>query len=142
MRATIITDASFCPKTKAAGWAAWIASDLGPRVRKAGGFKERPNTSTIAEVWAAYNGMFIAYKLGARRLLIQSDCVAVATAINKPNGKYGFAEMIDRMPGATFEYRHVKGHTRNPASRSWVNRWCDKHAKYHMELQRSKGKKP
>lgn len=143
MKATIITDASFCPKTKAAGWAVWISSDSMKGVKQSGQFKVPPNTNTQAELWAAYNGMVLAYRLGARRLLIQSDCTTVGAALRRPNGKHGFADIASLMPGASFEYRHVKGHTKLSAARYYVNRWCDENARLHMkQARKAHGPKP
>jgi len=144
VRATVITDASFCNHTRAAGWAAWIAADHHERIQRSGVFQTSPPTSAVAELWAAYNGIAIAYQNGARRILIQSDCVIVATALRKPNGKHGFAKFRDEyLPGLeNIEYRHVKGHTSLSGSRFYVNRWCDLNAKVHMKRQRAelKGK--
>jgi hypothetical protein len=35
MKATVITDASFCSETRAAEWAAWITLDNGNRIKRA-----------------------------------------------------------------------------------------------------------
>lgn len=135
MRATVITDASFCPDTKACGWAAWIAPDLGERHRASGRFKDIAGDVNVAEVRAAINGITLAYRIGARIILIQSDSVAVASAIKK--GKWGWAEARTlHFPDATVNYRHVKGHTNIQDARSFVNRWCDKEAKRHMKEMR------
>lgn len=140
MRATVITDASFCSQTHAAGWAAWIAADHHERIKRSGVFQAKPQTSAMAELWAAYNGIAIAYQNGARRILIQSDCVIVATALKKPNGKHGFAMFRENyLPDLVdIEYRHVKGHTNHAGSRFYVNRWCDLEARKHMKGQRAK----
>lgn len=133
MRATVITDASFCPKTKAGGWACWITPDVGTRVKLSGKFQNLPESATFAELWSAYNGLAVAYKMGARVILLQSDCMTVGTAISKPNGKHGFGPFRDEhIPDAVVQFRHVKGHTNDPAARSYVNRWCDAEAKRHM----------
>lgn len=141
----MITDASYCSKSGAAGWAAWIAPDIGERQRYSGEFKTTQPSSTWAELRAAYNGLHLAYLLGARTILLQSDCVVIATALNKPNGKYGFREFRDLyLPDLKeVNYRHVKGHDyKNRAARSWVNRWCDQEARAHMRRHRASLSKP
>lgn len=134
-RATIITDASFCHRTKAAGWAAWIAADEFPKIREFGPFKKPPKTSSEAEIQAALNGLFLAYRAGARLLLIQSDCLGVGHMIDNRTKKFLNFQKL-HLANSKVEYRHVKGHTNNPASRSWVNRWCDEQAKKAMRAQR------
>lgn len=134
MRATIITDASWCPKTKAGGWAVWISAD-GWKHRASGQFKAPPDDNNVAEVLAAINGLALAYRRGARMLLIQSDSVAVATALKR--GKWGMKPARDlHFPSCRIEFRHVKGHTRTQDARSYVNRWCDEQARLHMKEMR------
>lgn len=135
MRATVITDASFCPDTKAGGWAVWIAGDIGARIKQSGPFKTNPPSSNDAEIMAAINGCAIAYRAGARTILIQSDCKGVQDAILKGKAIWKAAKTL-HFPDAHIQYRHVKGHTNNPAARSWVNRWCDEQAKKHMKEAR------
>ncbi len=62
--ATVIADASYCPKTGAAGWAVWVRTDNHPVVKKSGTFKVRPMKPSQAELWAAYNGLHIAHMIG------------------------------------------------------------------------------
>lgn len=127
MLATIITDASFCSETKAAGWAAWIRADGGIKVTRSGSFKDRPKQAEEAELWALKNGAFLAAQIaGVTHLLVQSDCLG---ALRKMPATY---------EGLPVRTRHVKGHTNNPAARSWVNRWCDREAKKHMKKERVK----
>lgn len=131
MRATVIADASFCPKTKAAGWAAWITPDVGVRIQRAGKFLERPDDNNMAEAWAAMNGVAHAYRIGARVILLQSDCLAVGRMVSK--GAYGYpAVRMTHFPDADIRFRHVRGHTTLGDRRSYVNRWCDAEAKRHM----------
>lgn len=135
MRATIITDASFCPQTKAHGWACWISLDGGKKVRRSGSFLKNPVTSNEAELWAAVNGLVIAYAEGARTILLQTDCLGVVQSMGKE--EVFQANWAHRFPGASISLRHVKGHTDNPDARSWVNRWCDRQARVHMRAMRS-----
>lgn len=138
MRATVITDASFCSNTKAGGWAAWIAYDGGHKGRHAGAFRDRPPNSGIAELQAVFNGLWLAYKEGARGILVQTDCMSVVHAV-RGTGPYAHlygAAKRDHFPQAAIRARHVKGHTSVQDSRSYCNRWCDSEAKRHMRAQR------
>lgn len=139
MRATIITDASFCPKTKAAGWAAWITANPPNgkvvRLQRSGPFNDDPDSPVHAEVRAAMNGLWLAYTFGARDLLLQSDCTAVGSMLRR--GTYDYPSIAsEKWPEARVRFRHVKGHTQDPAARSWVNRWCDREARKHMKQLR------
>jgi ribonuclease HI len=79
---TIITDASFCPDSRAAGWAAWIKADGRDSALVSGPLtKTAPASSGEAEFFAVANALFKAVKdgfIGQRdKVMIQSDCVAV-----------------------------------------------------------------
>lgn len=137
-RATIITDASFCSRTKAGGWAAWIAYDGGTKGRHSGMFRSRPPNSGIAELQAVLNGIWIAYQNGADDILVQTDCTAVVHAV-RGVGAYGkeyLAAKVAHFPKAVVRAKHVRGHTSVADSRSWCNRWADTEAKKHMRKQR------
>lgn len=137
MRATVITDASWCPKTKAGGWAAWISGISKPAIKKSGEFQTHPTTSNHGEILAALNGIAVAYQRGARGILLQSDCLGVQSAMDKPIWKNARAL---HFPDAHVRYRHVKGHTSIGDARSYVNRWCDSEARTHMLSMRGKTK--
>lgn len=136
MRATVITDASFCNATKKAGWAAWIVID-GVRHKKYGAFKNKVDRSDLAELYAAWNGIFIARQLGATSILLQTDCRAaiqlLSGGVSDRQKRYmkrlRKKKQLD-MSGVTF--KHVKGHTDTNDARSYVNRWCDEMAKTAM----------
>ena len=135
-RATVITDASFCPRTRAGGWAAWIninwPNGTHERIKKSGLFHESPDNSTAAERWACYNGIWFAYNRGARSILAQTDCLSV---VRRPFLNNNPAAL--HWPEAQVSWRHVKGHTAGNTRREWVNNWCDSEAKKHMRKQRS-----
>ena len=83
---TIIADASFCPASRAAGWAAWIKADGRDSALISGTFtKIAPASSGEAEFFAVANALFKAVKdgfIGPRdKVMIQSDCVAVLEAM-------------------------------------------------------------
>jgi hypothetical protein len=130
IRATVITDASWCPEDKVAGWAAWIAGDDFPPQGFSGPTLRYCKSSNDAELVAAAIGCGLAYRMfGATRILIQSDSLAV--------GKHLLPNLPpDIFQNCTFTFRHVKGHTTIQDSRSWANRWCDEQAKQHMRRLR------
>ena len=83
---TIIADASFCPASRAAGWAAWIKADGRHSTLISGAFtKIEPASSGEAEFFAVANALFKAVNDGfigpCDRVMIQSDCVAVLEAM-------------------------------------------------------------
>lgn len=73
---TLYTDASHCPRTGAAGWAAWIRFGPLPThvVRRGGALAEDPKTSTGAELAAIANGLAV---VGA---LLRDGAEALAAA--------------------------------------------------------------
>ena len=83
---TIIADASFCPASRAGGWAAWIKADGRDSAMISGSFtKIPPASSGEAEFFAVANALYKAVKDGfiqqRDRVMIQSDCVAVLEAM-------------------------------------------------------------
>ena len=139
MKATVITDASFCHETKAGGWAAWIAYDGGTKEKQSGNFRSRPPNSGVAELQAALIGIWFAYKNGAREILIQTDCMSVVHAVQQRSGPYAskYREaQLEHFKDAKVRCKHVKGHSSTQDARSWCNRWCDEAAKIQMRKQR------
>lgn len=142
--ATVITDASFCPKTKAAGWAAWVRIDgEAEPVKRYGELKTPVDRAQHAELLAAVNGIWLAMKYGATEVLVQTDCLEVVHLLE---GKTRKASLISRFTLALREAgvehimrsgRHVKGHTTVEDARSYVNRWCDEKAKSAMRKGRA-----
>lgn len=155
--ATMITDASHCPNTKAGGWASWTTRN-GVRYKYCGALKGLYDSSNEAEFAAICNGLFMLLQNKVVRsgdtLLIQSDNT---TALN-----WTGAERSGQMPvyeGMTakardlrmrfrelvndnnlrIRARHVKGHQSNQkGARYYVNNWCDEQAGYHMRKLRQK----
>lgn len=140
--ATVISDASFCHKTFAAGWAVWVRVDgVSDPITQSGTFHKRPSTSTEAEMLAALNGIWLASRRGATKILVQSDAQAVVDIINRPRSHYfwlGVQKAIG--PNLILRAAHVKGHTLINDSRSFCNR-CDAEARKAMQLQRQNGVK-
>jgi len=136
IRSTVITDASFCPHTRAGGWAAWInvnwPEGRHERILRGGQFCDLPKTSGEAEKWACYNGIWIAAHMGARDILVQTDLLSLVN--NRPPD---YQEAAARWPSEVkVRWRHVKGHTAGKDRRTWVNNWCDREARKHMKEQR------
>lgn len=139
MRATVIADASFCSRTGAAGWAAWIAYDGGMKGQHSGVFRSNPSGSSAAELLAVLCAIWHAHKGGAQEILVQTDCLAVVHAVNLQNrmAQTFLTAKANHFPGARVRAKHVKGHTQTTDSRSWCNRWCDAEAKRQMRAQRN-----
>jgi ribonuclease HI len=147
MRATIISDASWCPDTKVGGYGYWVASELG----KAGGggtFRGEVESSNCAEMLAICNavdaGMRAALFAPGDILLLQTDCFAALTAFQgdrKPTTHQEIAAVVYLKRIAMrydlgMSFRHVKGHTNNPEPRYAANRLCDQEAKKGMRAAR------
>ena len=126
---TVFTDASFCPNTKVAGWAAWIKHDEPARTERLSGVEMNVAGSNDAEVLALKEALsFIEDNIALEEkvVVIQADCQSAIQAI-----KDRAMALKDR--GAVFvKMKWVKGHqgVRNP--RSAVNTWCDKQARSLM----------
>ena len=144
-RATLITDASFDHRFKVGGWAAWIRADGdgGRPFCRSGPLKGPIPSSTIAEVRAALNGVWLARtQFGATHVLLQSDCSAV---IDLVEGRVKAQQLLDLwrdaftrpdMQGVLLSARHVKGHGEIKDRRTYVNDGCDRYARQHMEKER------
>lgn len=142
-RATVITDASFCPRSRAAGWAAWIRIDgSSAPIKRYGEFKVPVANPTEAEMLAAVNGLWIAAQHGVTEALVQTDCLTVVHMLTGQTRnrklKDAFSQALAKagVLGLSFSGRHVRGHTDKQDARSYVNRWCDEHAKVGMRKQR------
>ena len=141
--ATVLTDASYCPRTQIAGWAGWIKIDGQEAIRRYGPLKAtKVAGSAEAEMYAVLNGIWIALQAGAEAILVRTDCDAVikAATISGGRGKLGklWHEATQRpdLKPARLEFRHIKGHGEIKCRASWVNDWCDKHAKKAMKEAR------
>ena len=145
MRATAITDASYCqrPNRQCAGWAAWVKGDNGLAVKGYGVVKAHDGmTSTTAELYAALNGLWLAANGGATNVLIRSDCLTVQQAVNGTLRKqylidlWGNAIQSARLEHVVVSAKHVKGHGPVHDRATWVNDWCDNKAKFAMSQAR------
>jgi ribonuclease HI len=141
--ATVVTDASFFADTGKAGWACWIVCN-GERYKAYGAFSGKKTCSTHAEVCAIGNGIFLAIKrFNPEKIHVVTDSMN-AIHILESFGKKGLskknktnataqkeaAKIIKKIStNLTLTFKHVRAHTDIQDKRSFVNRWCDEHAK-------------
>lgn len=131
---TMFCDASFCPQTKAYGWAMWAKHGTPATTERESGSGQGALNSTDAELVALTEGIKALIRnevpIAGRIIVIQSDSTG---ALNKLDIK------PLKLAGARFvKLKHVKGHQglRNP--RAAVNTWCDTEAKRRMRAVRDK----
>ncbi len=146
MLVTLITDASLCHETRAAGFGWWAVSRRG-RAYGGGPIHARPESSNAAELMAIVNGMHCALRRGilldGDALIVQTDSQAAIQAINGARTiAHHETAALERLRAyitahaLSIEMRHVKGHTRTQDKRSYVNRVCDMHARSAMRRLR------
>lgn len=149
MNVTILSDASYCPEYKVAGYGFWIACGRG-KLGGGGQITEEVEDTNAAEMMAICNS--ICYGVDRRliepgdRLLVQTDSLA---AIDRLQGKrvvtltpqqeriIAYYQKVVRGLDLTVVFRHIKGHTGLPEARYVANRMCDKRARDHMRAARS-----
>lgn len=143
---TLFTDASFCPTTRLASYAAWAKAD-GQVLRKSGMLKDLPENSTEAEIKAIINGLyFVLVEMRPPEgswIIAQTDC---KTAMDLFLGKVrsvpawnGFTSVIlPKLHQAKVktDFRHVKAHKGNSSPKNAVNTWCDQEARRLMRAAR------
>lgn len=142
--ATILTDASFCPRTGAAGFGYWIASDRG---KKGGGgpILHPCENSGDAEAMAIVNTLFIARKHGlvehGDEVLIQSDSTEAIAGLKKARWPKIHKEFVTLCLTLDVRFKHVKGHTNREThkqARYGANRACDQRARLYMRQERAR----
>jgi ribonuclease HI len=147
---TIVSDASHCPRTNAAGYGFWAVSSRG---RHAGGgsFKTPLTGSDAAEVMAVVNALHVTLSLGIAEkgdhVLVQTDCLyaihvftGVVLKIRNAEVKRArevFANLV-LAHALKMDFRHVRGHTDVQDRRSLAQRHADKRAKKAMKDARAK----
>lgn len=135
---TIFTDASFCPNTKATGWAVWIKYGAnGTTVQHKGGYIAHNHEHALqGELFALkasiemcklleeHNRMDLKNKI----IVLQSDCKEALKRLDT-------TLLYDK--GAHYvKKKWVKAHTGSDDKRSSVNNWCDKTAYAEMKKRR------
>lgn len=146
MRVTIISDASQCPETGAAGYGYWLVSERG---NSGGGglFKTPLPDPTIAEMMGVVNALYLAVQHGIAaagdEVLIQLDCTSVIRMLSSEACARPDLELVREKFHAlraqhqlTVEFRHVRGHTNSPAKRSTAQRRADQRARHEMKQGR------
>lgn len=145
---TIITDASFCPVTKAAGYGIWIAAAAHGRKAFEGPL-DKPADNNVAEAMAIGNALWHGFNSGLLsadcNILIQSDS---ESAIRAASGEYtgnnkqlhnvaNYVRKLQQEYRLTLRYKHVPGHTKGADNRTRAQIKCDEAAGRQMQLQRS-----
>ena len=145
---TISTDASFHPEEKASGFAFQIVCDKF-KIKHAGNFKTKPNSSIDAELMCIGNALRTLQKVKnlpkSKWLIVNSDCLYGIRRILKPHGRKTLCGKVRRIWIQTigmlectkYELRHVKSHNlhNDDSARSHVNDWCDLEAKKFMRKE-------
>lgn len=149
MLVTIICDASHCPETGVAGYGFWIASGRGKRGGK-GVMRHSCATNTVAEMQAMANALYVAVRLelvqAGDTVLVQTDCLGAIDGLIGMRKKMLDQEhdvvtaffRIKSEARITIDFRHVKGHTKEPGARFAANRACDKDAREQMRKARAR----
>ena len=144
---TIITDASFCPNTKAAGYSCWIASNGGKKAFE--GPLNAPRDNNVAETMAIVNALWHGFKAGLIKaksnILIQSDSETAIGILKgeKVASNQQYRDAVAYVQGLvsryslTLRYKHVPGHTKGADSRTRAQNHCDVAAKRQMLRQRA-----
>jgi ribonuclease HI len=167
MMITIFADASFCPKTGAAGWGSWAIRDGWQRGKFHGGpLRREISSSNTAELCGIASALWKHNRDGdldeVKSFMLQCDNV---TALGFILGKISHARpsrlkgernapvtraltnnklclealtvIKDIVGKRGVLVRHVKGHSGTNTGRAWVNHQCDREARRHMEAMRS-----
>lgn len=138
---TINTDASLHHEFKIGGYAFWIVSDDFV-YKKSNKIKEPVQNALHAEAMAIGNAVYSIQKVQDKIIkpdvvVFNSDCKSLLNMLQSQKIKDPIVSKVKEMINNLFPeekvfYKHVKAHTTNAASRSYVNRWCDEMAKKAM----------
>lgn len=157
---TLFTDASYAEYPQfghepTAGGAFWAKGGSESTVKQAGRFQiEGAKTSTDAEILAALHSIgfllenpdFNAYfRQGPWcRLILVTDCTAVQKTLTERRGSIikghvatAFKSVFAAVDSLGFQLKvnWVKAHNNDDSARTWVNKFCDRHAKLAREDQ-------
>lgn len=134
---SVFTDASFSPHRKSAGWAAWMKCQ-GQKWTGYAPFRTLPQDTSTAELLAAINGVHAAVQhFDPEWIHLVCDCQYVLHRLGRvfdvrEHERAAFALFDTATRGRRFTCKHVKAHCRITEPRSWVNDWCDRHARKAM----------
>jgi ribonuclease HI len=147
---TMFTDASYCEKTKLAGFAVWAKCN-GQTIRHAGVLREPVSDSGMAELQALVNGFAVvcsALKPDPNAFIIaQSDCLLAIyaldnrlrrqKAITRYAGPVRLFKELKNVHKFRTDFRHVRGHQGNVSKRNAVNEWVDRAARKALHEARA-----
>lgn len=135
---TVFTDASWCPQTKAAGWAVWMKYHKPGEVKPTTEYKAGGVLSIGSSYDAEVRGLVEARQI-ILRLIPDLRGKSVVIACDNQQAIDTFDETDLFKAGAVYvDVRHVKAHKHKAIrdAREDVNEWCDTHAKIHMRRMR------
>lgn len=148
MNVTILSDASYCPEHKVAGYGFWIACQRG-KLGGGGVIIEDVEDTNAAEMMAACNSIWHGVTNGiilkGDELLIQTDSLAaidrlegrrVVTMTAQQERIVAYYEKTIRRMELSVVLRHVKAHTGRLEARYTANRMCDIRARKNMRAAR------
>lgn len=142
MWVTAYVDASWCPNTKAAGWAVWLRCNLGREVMS-GSFTSK--SSLEAEVVAAILGVKLAVEKfpTVESVLVKTDCDGAKQLLE---GKKPRDSRLQQMRRKLIAFREestvrvkvewTKGHDSGPGVPAYINRRVDQLARKEMKKAR------
>lgn len=146
---TVMADASYCSRSRSAGYGFWIACERG---KKAGsGFYTFDVVSAceaemLAVADAIYNGIksFLIHK--GDSILVQLDSIPAISAFTgeripkqeKENQAIEYLWLIKNQFNLEISFKHVKGHSNLEDARSKSNAHCDSAAKAALKQARQK----
>ncbi len=163
---TLFADASFCPKSRAAGWGAWAIRDGWPAGRFMGGaFRREIHNSTEAELCGLASAIWhleqnallsevgafilqcdnvaalgtIGHRLPGARWSAQCDARDVAAHFRKSKLRPLEDEAIQAIRQVVLARPVWLRHVKGHVSgtgRNWVNQKCDDEARRHMLARR------
>ena len=133
---TIMTDASFCPDTKSMGFAGWVKYGKDGETREIFGRSRTVTHSFEAEVEALERVLeFVLGNVSVQHktVIVQSDCIGALENI-----KDRWERRFKRKGARYFRTKHVKGHTTRSEPRFKLQRWLDRKAREHMQMERDR----
>jgi len=150
---TVFTDASFCSDTGAAGGAYWARDDVNKTQRgfplhgvlKSHQAELLAAVTAIEDIVVKINTPIDLSEPGRILVILVTDCLAVQHCFKvraegeSPELRARVVSIWDAITanGMGLKINHVKAHTKDSSSRSWVNRWCDREAYTHMTRMRA-----
>jgi len=141
---TIFTDASFCPHTRAMGWAVWIKYGDNQTVKWQGGHEGDGNQhSNHAERHGLKKALWMCKELQKRNRMVLKDKIVVIQCDCQHELNNLDTSVLTKLGVTYVKKKWVKAHTGKDDKRSSVNDWCDRMAyeemsKVRAELRRIK----